>query len=574
MSMRSFRRGLFILLIDLAIIIGIFVLQFRTDSTIIEKIGGLQVTLEKVENPETDVILQNKLVVSYNGLNFFSDDQNSAKIIPTGKSKPQNIILKDWKIKDGQGFSFIFTNDVQIDFDVSGTQDDATLSVSTNYPSSVEQIMLPYSFSYNMKVQKDEGNKVVLNGKKSACSFTTNQVKDGLIYFTSKDAMAHYAVYDDTKKFSFDSITSLAMADEAMYQRTIDTFKNNLIASFKNALAENNFTELSAVAYVAAMSEKGRYQQALEEFPSAYKRSDSRTYVSAPYFNNLSKMNTTLESEIKKNNAEIDAAIASLDTSILTKRNIAAQLIIYNKPESVKTLLEAASAMDMELATLEQTCALVKAYVEFVQYKSDFASVLAPAMEKCMDRFTLACDFENDILTLKENDQFLSVNSGVDIGESILRYGMVTNQVTYIKAGRVIVNSYLSEGLSFDIRTLTTLYPILAYDNWYYPHYVFLKNGSDLMWAWTCAQSITATEDEETGLSLDINFPEGQIHHVLFKGIPKFGTIYIYNIAYRTDPRFETYNSSGYVYKDEGNTLLLKSRHKSKNEIVRMTKKK
>ena len=94
------------------------------------------------------------------------------------------------------------------------------------------------------------------------------------------------------------------------------------------------------------------------------------------------------------------------------------------------------------------------------------------------------------------------------------------------------------------------------------------------MWAWTCAKDITAERNEESELNLSINFPEGEIHHVIFKGIPKFSSIYIYNMAYRTDPRFETYNSSGYVYKEEGNTLLLKSRHKSQIENVRMTPKK
>ena len=41
-------------------------------------------------------------------------------------------------------------------------------------------------------------------------------------------------------------------------------------------------------------------------------------------------------------------------------------------------------------------------------------------------------------------------------------------------------------------------------------------------------------------------------------------------MAFRTDPRFETYNSSGYVYKKSSETLLLKSRHKTEYEKVRL----
>ena len=46
MNTHAFRKALVVFCVDLAIIIGIFVLQFRTDSTIIEKIGNLQVTLD------------------------------------------------------------------------------------------------------------------------------------------------------------------------------------------------------------------------------------------------------------------------------------------------------------------------------------------------------------------------------------------------------------------------------------------------------------------------------------------------------------------------------------------------
>ena len=61
----------------------------------------------------------------------------------------------------------------------------------------------------------------------------------------------------------------------------------------------------------------------------------------------------------------------------------------------------------------------------------------------------------------------------------------------------------------------------------------------------------------------------GSTHYVILKGIKKFTSIYIYDIAFRTDSRFESYNSSGYIYKPESMTLLLKSRHKEDVEDVR-----
>lgn len=574
MSMHSFRKGLIIFLADIFIIIGIFVLQFRTDSTIIEKIGGLQVTLEKQENPENDVFLKNNMVVTYNGLNFFSDDQNSIKMLPAGKSKTQNLTLKNWSKRDDKGISLYFSDDVTLMFDLGDDEENAPLTVGISMPAEVETVFVPFNFAYNMKVQKDDGNRVVLNGKKNSWNFSTNQVEKGYIKFNGSEYTAHYALYTEEKKFSFDTITELALADETMYKNTVSTLTNNLISSFKNVISENNFTEASAVAYVAAMGEKGRYQQAVEEIPSSYKKSNSRTYVSAPFFNNLSKMNATLEKELASNEIDFTNALTSNSVDVFTKDNVAAKLIISSNKTGTTELLKQAAAVDVEACTLAQVNGLLKTYVELKEYKSDYATLLAPVVEKCIEKITAACEYDGSILTLKENNQFLSVIQAVDIGVTLLRYGDISSQSVYQKAGRIIVNSYLAEGSAFDLRTLTTIYPLLAYNNWYYPHYVILEQDNNLMWAWTCAKAITAERNEESELNLSINFPEGEIHHVIFKGIPKFSSIYIYNMAYRTDPRFETYNSSGYVYKEEGNTLLLKSRHKSQIENVRMTPKK
>lgn len=120
------------------------------------------------------------------------------------------------------------------------------------------------------------------------------------------------------------------------------------------------------------------------------------------------------------------------------------------------------------------------------------------------------------------------------------------------------------------MRTLSNLYPVVAFSNPYYPHVekIYDSDGKKV-WAWTCAKSIKLDRSSEE-YNFTIDFPEGDTHYVILKGIPQFNSIYIYDMAFRTDPRFETYNSSGYVYKKSSETLLLKSRHKTEFEKVRL----
>ena len=63
----------------------------------------------------------------------------------------------------------------------------------------------------------------------------------------------------------------------------------------------------------------------------------------------------------------------------------------------------------------------------------------------------------------------------------------------------------------------------------------------------------------------------GLTHYMIINGVPNFhGKIEIQGQMFRTDPRFETYNSSGYVYQTNSSALLIKSRHKSKMELIRL----
>jgi hypothetical protein len=82
--------------------------------------------------------------------------------------------------------------------------------------------------------------------------------------------------------------------------------------------------------------------------------------------------------------------------------------------------------------------------------------------------------------------------------------------------------------------------------------------------------SISYTADASGDVTIVIDFPQENTHHLIINGVAPFRSIEIYDTPYRTDPRFETYNSSGYVYNAETRTLFLKSRHRAQREVIRL----
>ena len=568
MNFRILKKALGLLIVDIVIIIGIFVLQFRTDSTIIKKIGNLQITLEALDEKEGSIAYKNKARISYNGINFFFDEQNPASVKKDGTDSV--VELKSVVQTEELSITLNFSENVKVTFELASADPSSSLAILTDLPDGISDFSMPYSYSSNMSVQKVEKDSIVFGGKRNAWELSGHSVRAGYFDFTPRNYLATYSIYDANQKFTFDDIVNEPIANAAEFNKTVAQLKRNLISTFEANNVETNITEQVAVSYVAAQAETGNFTRAVEMVPDSIKKSRQRTYLSAPYFNTLEDMNVNLEKAMKDYERRIADSADKGSFDLFTVHKIADFIYLNQQQSFVTKLLNKAASADPETLTIAQISGMLQVYADLMQLSPSYAALLEPVLEPGIERITDACKFEGNILTISENDTFLSVNQAVETGIALLRYGKATDNETCEKAGYAIVNSYLSESSSFDLRTLSNLYPVVAFDNPFYPHFEKIDEKDDkVVWAWTCAKSIKLARSVEE-YNFTIDFPEGDTHYVILKGIPVFNLIYIYDMSFRTDPRFETYNSSGYVYKRPSETLLLKSRHKTEYEKVRL----
>lgn len=569
MNIRIIRKAISLLIVDVIIIIGIFVLQFRADSSIIEKIGNLQLTFSQTEDVGKGMILQNKFRLTYNGINFYFDNQNPVTAVKSDETKV-SLTLESWQKDNDLSYTLNFSDDVKVTFELDSIEENASLFVNSILPVKIKSIFLPFNYSSNIKVEQQENHSLVLNNKKDSWELEADSVDSGLFALSNQKLQGIYSIYQEDTKFTFDVLHDSPLADLTLFQKNIAALKTNLISAYKSNTNNANISEQVIVSYIAAQAEKGNYLVAIDEIPSGMKRSTQRTYLSAPYLNTLSDMNEFLEKSISDYESKISANVNADSLDIFTIHNISNYMVVHSKPKDVKLLLENTSTKDLTNASISQISGILQVYVNLVDLMPSYAKILEPILPSCIEKITQACSYDNGKLTISENGTFLSVMQAVEIGFAVMRYGIHIDDDSLQNAGYVLVNSYLSENSSFDLRTLANLYPIIAYDNWYYPHLQIINNDSNnLLWAWTCARAISYDKESDDVLDLTIDFPEGYTHYVIMKGLPQFSTIYIYDMAFRTDPRFETYNSSGYVYKQKSKTLLLKSRHKTRKESIR-----
>ncbi|WP_027728361.1 hypothetical protein [Treponema sp. C6A8] len=543
-----------------------------------EKIRNLHITLEKSDESGSEFPLKNRMQISYNGLNLFIDDQNPATISKSGTNQKIPVRLQTWE-QDENSFTLHFTDDVNLtvglnilDSDNESNEPlDSSLYAIADLPDNISALYLPFKLNSYMKIEGSEGSKTILSGKKKSWELYTPVTAEKLVGFTKSNSRLSYAIHNEVRKFNFESITDLAIADSALFYEVRNNIKTSLINAFKSNTLETNLNEQVAISYVAAQAESGNYTSAIEEVPASIKKSKTRTYLSTPYFNSLADMNKILETYIASTEMQIVKAATTNSLDLFTVRNIANFLCISENRAAVVQLLQNAANADISHTSLAQATGIIQTYIDLYTLMPEYAAVILPAVENCVARIGDACNYDGNTLTISENDTFVSVIQAAETGMALMRFGKIAENPVYEKSGYVIINSYLNGTNSFDLRTLSNLYPILFFDNSYYPHFEKIDvTDNHWTWAWTCAKDIRYKKDGDTSITLSIDFPTTYTHYLIIKGIPRFTSIYIYDISFRTDPRFENYNSSGYVYQADSKTLLLKSRHKQSTEDIRL----
>lgn len=563
------RKSFTLLVIYAVLIIGIFVLQFKNDSIISEKIGSLHITLLESVSEDNNISLKNKFNISFNGLSFSANDDNPLKAVIDNVERP--VSLKTWKKLSPLSCELDFTNDIRIIYSISDEGPHAYLSTEVKLPFNVSKITVPYGFGVGTTVTEQSDNKIKVSSKKNAWELSAPKINRDGIVLTHRENLISYAFHDKTRSFSFDDALQIDTASETVYINNIENLKTNLINAFGQVQQDATVAEQEAVSYVAAMAEKGNFNEALDVVPQSFKRSALRTFLSAPYFDTLARINEPLQAQLKTYGEMIVRANEGSYFDVFNVRFIADYMCMHPGSESVRSLLARVAQADVSECSVQQVTGILNVYNELEAKNPELANILAPVAIRCVEKIQSSTALDEHSVTIAEKGTFLSVIQAVQAGDAVYRYGSIIKNPGYMAGGRLIINSYLKDSASFDLRTLGELYPVVVHNNTFYPHFEVLSfNNGKAVWAWTCASNISYQNDNQGTITLNIDFPLSYTHYLIINGIDQFQQIYIYDMAFRTDYRFETYNSSGYVYQNDFKSLLLKSRHKSQVEQIRL----
>ena len=580
MRRHPFRKSFGLFVLYCLLIIGIFVLQFRNESVVSQNIGLLSISLAQTQQEDGHISLKNSLQVNFKGISFIADEVTPAQLIVTDESgarSEKKLTLISYSQETPLSYTFHFSEGVSLTFAVSDTKSTASLSVNAMLPGKADGLSVQYKPASGFSVTEKSKGKLILTSKNQAYALSAPQIDDQQVFFPRTNLTAFYALYSEEATFTFASIdTSLMFTQKSTYDANIKNFRDDLISAVTAAIhSSQTLSEKSVIAYIAERADQNHYAEALAEIPDSFKKGNKRTYLSAPFFNNLSSLYPSLEMHSANMAEMISNAADSSSLSIFTVDDFADFLTLSTSEQNITKLLALPAhylANQENPIKLSQATGILQTYLRLSELHSNLADQLVSVIEPCVKIIEAHCVLTDSALMLMENEVPVSHLLALQTGKALIQLGTFNATEEYNRAGYALVNSVLSAS-TLDIITLADAYPILV-NNSYYPHIVLLqKTAAKTIWAWTCANSIAYSAQNDSA-TITTKFPRGESHYIMVSGIDAFTEIEIYGLSFHSDPRFEAYNSSGFIYRDAQKALLLKSRHKSEIEVVRLFYKK
>lgn len=570
--MRSLRKLIGLAILYAIIIVGIFLIQFRSDSLIRKNFHGIKVTLAQTENNADSASLKNSFQISYNGITFSADDAAPVTFSENGAERPVKLISYEEK-----EVSFIlgFENEIKLIFALENEgQENAALTISAEMPENAQSVSLNFSPNAGYSMVDLKARSAIFADKTQEFSLNASAILDTVMTLQSGEPFARYEHFVGKNEFSLDSIEGHELASQGVYRANLAKLANSIIREFLDLSQHNvafatTVSEQTVISFLAAMTEAGRHNEAINAIPKNFTESTRHTYLSAPFLGGMAATLPTLTMQIENFNTLIAQAVRSRALDIFTMENIAPYMYTQGNRGNVAALVRMPASMTDFEPTVLQAAGIIRAHAYFREQNSSMAQPLEPVLDLCAKKIMEALSIEAEKIVLAENEHPLSVIEMMTVADALIAYGIEKEFSREQSFGYFIVNSHIN--VESDLRILAEIYPILNHTNRYYPHFELLRTlDSGNIWAYTVSPEIGYRRDENLTISLDVEFPVGLSHYAFIAGIAPFRRIQIYNMDFRTDARFETYNSSGYIYRSNSQMLLLKSRHREQHEIVRL----
>ncbi|MDR2028561.1 MAG: hypothetical protein LBP93_03375 [Treponema sp.] len=582
------------------VFIALVIVQFTKQGGFTHRVGNLVVSGVYGETPDSSLPknaneypLSGKASVFFGGLEFCLSDDDGLVLL-NAQEEPE-ALSPEYMILSGETVLFRLSGGTELSFTtqyVGGTQE---LRINGVLPAGFAGLELPYRPLRSSKVRDSGDGQFIVGADGVNYSFGRSLVdeKRRVILLEEAGPTASYRAIPEKRAFDPADFIIPGAQDKRSYTEAITQWRDRSF-SLWNRVIGNDPTEDMVIAYTGEAARRGTYKAAVSAIPAAFVN-DPETYEASVYLGRLDLGLRSLASFERENASRLSRLINEKSPDILKEFHVFEYLGIRGYGSLIDDGGDIVRSIDPAVIPLDLSPGILEGWQDWTIYR--------PHVENPFERLINQACFviSEGIIPDPEGSRVFVFHRGeantefnFRLGAALITYGENAGQEDWAGLGRSLVLSVLS---LVDASGMVPASLLFSEENNIQPPpqgsnpqgprlnsarlYRILRPGEydaravgigaavNGIWTWTAASAISAAQENNV-LDISASFPVGETHYMMIRGIRPFTKIQLYNIDYRTDPQFERYESSGWVYSASEQTLLLKMRHRTTVEHIRI----
>jgi hypothetical protein len=550
--------------------------------------------------------------VSYGGLEFLlsDDSRNSADnalyLLDTAGNRYTGF--PEYMVVEGEGLRFYLTGGIELFFNVAGDGSDLRITGNFN-DETFTGLELPYRPLKSSRVRDNGTGQFLIISDGRTYRFNRSDAEGRQVLVLQKGGPAiSYGVTGDEREFHPDDYIFEEARDAGAYRETLAQWVDRNYAFWVQAISAQN-DEDPVIAYEVEALQRGAFPAALSAVSRNFLSGSRRSYESSVYLGGMTAAHRGFVTAEEEKLTRITRGINEKSPDFLLERHVFEFLAIRSQGDLLNRGITLIRSLDPASLTLEQIPGLLEALTDLRRPQVFRASgspepiiaiaepLTAQALAVLSRQIRHSVPLEERpagmILVFVEGENRADTEWNIRLGKALEDWGEAANQEVWAAIGRSLVLSVLSmtngegqviaavqlgdqkqggtggpAGESRDYVTTGRLYRLLDMGD-YRPRALAFTQAPAGLWAWTASPNVSVSREGQV-LDLAISFPSGGSHYMLIRGVQPFYRLQFYGMDWRTDPQFERYDSSGWVYYAQNQILVLKIKHRATVEHVRL----
>jgi hypothetical protein len=503
----------------------------------------------------------------------------------------REIILPRYMTVSGEGAVFTFPGGTELSFSTRYAGGKPELRIGASFGEEAEGLEIPYKLLRASQIRGGGDGPLVIFADGARYSFGQSLLDEQrqvlLLWRDGGDIF--YGAVPEKKAFEPEEFILSPARDKQSYDETLARWRD-LHYSLWNRLAANASDEDLVIAYGGESVRRGTYRSAVAGISADFLRSPLRTFRSVVYLGQLDAGLRSLAAVEREKLSRLSRLINEKSPGFLRESHVFEYFALRGYVNFMDDAAALVQALDPVSLAPDISLGVLEGFVDWKLYRPHGENPFARLVDQ-------ACFVISEGIWKHPGEDLILVFSGsaadtefnLHLGKALEAYGESMGNESWAALGRSLILSVLSlgdnggtapgglrlsesgelvEDAALPRVSAARFYRILAPGD-YFPRVVGIGAAVNGIWAWTAASAIGVTQ-ENNSLDISVSFPAGETHYMIIRGIKPFTKIQLYNMDFRTDPQFERYDSSGWAYSSQEQALLLKMKHRTAVEHVRI----